>query len=102
MWYGSARFSYTGRREYSVAIGLAGLGFSVGWVVVVKGLIDTGQVRDLLADYNKMLRGEIEMPALGDRRVKGRWCSSAIRRGTCRTGVCSLSAKSCRQPITTA
>ena len=39
--------------------------------VVVKGLIDAGQVRELLADYDKVLRGEIEVPAFGDRRVKG-------------------------------
>lgn len=39
--------------------------------VVVKGLIDAGQVRELLADYDRVLRGEIEVPAFGDRRVKG-------------------------------
>ena len=39
--------------------------------VVVKGLIDAGQVRELLADYDRALRGEIEVPAFGDRRVKG-------------------------------
>ena len=38
---------------------------------VVKGLIEAGQVRELLADYDKVLRGEIEVPAFGDRRVEG-------------------------------
>ena len=39
--------------------------------MVVKGLIDAGQVSELLADYDRALRGEIEVPAFGDRRVKG-------------------------------
>ena len=39
--------------------------------VVVRGLIGAGQVSELLADYDRALRGEIEVPAFGDRRVKG-------------------------------
>ena len=39
--------------------------------VVVKGLIGAGGVRELLADYDRVLLGEIEVPAFGDRRVKG-------------------------------
>ena len=39
--------------------------------VIVKGLIDAGQVDELLADYQRVVRGEIEVPAFGDRRVKG-------------------------------
>ena len=46
-------------------------GFRRDGFVVVKGLIDAGQVRELLADYDRALRGEIEVPAFGDRRVKG-------------------------------
>ena len=38
---------------------------------MVKGLIEAGQVRELLADYDKVLHGEIEVPAFGDRRVEG-------------------------------
>ena len=39
--------------------------------VIVKGLIDARQVEELLADYQRVVRGEIEVPAFGDRRVKG-------------------------------
>ena len=39
--------------------------------VAVKGLIEASGVRELLADYDRVLGGEIEVPAFGDRRVKG-------------------------------
>ena len=39
--------------------------------VVVKRLIDAGQVRELRADYNRVFHGEIEVPAFGDWRGQG-------------------------------
>ncbi|MDE0023233.1 MAG: phytanoyl-CoA dioxygenase family protein [Spirochaetaceae bacterium] len=39
--------------------------------VVVRGLIEEERVSELLADYDRVLRCEIEVPAFGDRRVKG-------------------------------
>jgi ectoine hydroxylase-related dioxygenase (phytanoyl-CoA dioxygenase family) len=62
---------------YWVAVSTASLSasqieaFGRDGFVVVKGLIDAGQVRELLADYDRVLRGEIEVPAFGDRRVEG-------------------------------
>ena len=52
--------------------------------VVVRELIGAGQVSELLADYDRALRGEIAAPAFGDRRVTGAEANLAkpVRRST--------------------
>jgi ectoine hydroxylase-related dioxygenase (phytanoyl-CoA dioxygenase family) len=46
--------------------------FQTNGFVIVRDLIDAAQVQELLADYDKVLAGEIVVPAWGDDHIEGK------------------------------